>query len=132
MIKEFENLPRARCKAPYIECKIGVHKFNARIDTGADMTCIPSYAIPNDSKNAFSVLIKGHKGIVERISPKIVTIVIKDLGSFYLQNGVLLTESPFGLIGLDILNLCNFSMVGGVFILELVEVTNEFNKEQIK
>jgi hypothetical protein len=131
MIKEFEIPPRARCKAPYIECKIGLHRFNARIDTGADITCIPSYAIPNDSKNAFSILIIGNKGICERMVPKIVTIEIENLGIFPMENGVLPTELPCGIIGMDILNLCSFSMVGEIFILELVEVTNEFNKEQI-
>ena len=119
MIIEFEDYLKTKYKAPYVNCIIGIHRFKARIDTGADLTCVPSYAVPDESDSALSTMIRGHNGIVERISPKIVTIVIKDLGSFYLQNGVLLTESPFGLIGLDILNLCNFSMVGGAFILEL-------------
>jgi len=119
MIKEFENYPGVKYKAPYIECKIGVHRFNARIDTGADITCVPSYAIPNDSENAFSMLIRGNKGICERMVPKIVTIEIEDLGIFPMENGVLSSESPCGLIGMDILNLCNFGMAGGAFILEL-------------
>ena len=119
MIKEFENYPGVKYKAPYIECKIGVHRFNARIDTGADITCVPSYAIPNDSKNAFSILIIGNKGICERMVPKIVTIEIENLGIFPMENGVLPSELPCGIIGMDILNLCNFNMVGEIFILEL-------------
>jgi len=121
MIKEFEQIAGTLCKAAYVVCKIGLHFFKARIDTGADITIIPLSLLPTKSLVGNKVVLLGHNGMIDRVLTKIVTIEIEELGIFTPERGVLTSESNPFLIGMDILKFCTFSMEGGIFILELLE-----------
>jgi len=88
--------------------------FDARIDTGADITCIPrTYA----SKLGPLILgnpitVRGHDGNVNRVWTYRLTISILSypdngrLRSYRPEKGVLLTDSNIGLIGMDIIGVC--------------------------
>lgn len=119
MIKEFEKIKGHYCHAPYIECLIEGKEFVARIDTGADITCIPASFIPDKSPFLNSTTISGNSGLSESVWTRKVTIKIDGIGEFTPERGVLKREGNVGLIGMDILNQCELHMVGGVFILEL-------------
>jgi len=88
--------------------------FDARIDTGADITCIPRvYA----SKLGPLILgnpitVRGHDGNVNRVWTYRLTISVLSypddgrLKSYRPEKGVLLTDSNIGLIGMDIIGTC--------------------------
>jgi hypothetical protein len=88
--------------------------FDARIDTGADITCIPkAYANklgPMILGNPITV--RGHDGNVTRVWTYRLTISIlaypdeSRLRSYRPEKGVLLTDSSIGLIGMDIIGVC--------------------------
>lgn len=121
MIKEFEKEVGHANKQPYIECFVNNNHFKAIIDTGADITVIPHRVIPGDVSLKKIVKIRGHSGIITSEWTKDIEINIPELGIFRPENGVITTEESFGLIGTDIINLCELQMVGGVFMLTLLE-----------
>jgi hypothetical protein len=127
--KPYEKKSGVACFAPYVGVIIsslapqlnGAEKqnpdnvvFDARIDTGADITCIPkAYANklgPMILGNPITV--RGHDGNVTRVWTYRLTISIlaypdeSRLRSYRPEKGVLLTDSSIGLIGMDIIGVC--------------------------
>ena len=120
--KPYEKKSGVVCFAPYVSIIISslaeqntdTVVFDARIDTGADITCIPrAYAGklgPLILGNPITV--RGHDGIVNRVWTYRLTISIMSypddgsLKSYRPERGVLLTDSNIGLIGMDIIGNC--------------------------
>ena len=120
--KPYEKKSGVACFAPYVGVIISslaeqnpdTVVFDARIDTGADITCIPkAYA----SKLGPLILgnpitVRGHDGNVTRVWTYRLTISILAypdegrLKSYRPEKGVLLTDSSIGLIGMDIIGVC--------------------------
>ncbi|MDQ1327019.1 MAG: Peptidase protein [Candidatus Poribacteria bacterium] len=127
--KPYEKKSGVACFAPYVGVIIsslsprlsGAEKqnpdtvvFDARIDTGADITCIPkAYA----SKLGPLILgnpitVRGHDGNVTRVWTYRLTISIlaypdeDRLKSYRPEKGILLTDSSIGLIGMDVIGAC--------------------------
>ena len=120
--KPYEKKSGVACFAPYVGVIISslaeqnpdTVVFDARIDTGADITCIPkAYANklgPMILGNPITV--RGHDGNVTRVWTYRLTISIlaypdeSRLKSYRPEKGVLLTDSSIGLIGMDIIGVC--------------------------
>jgi hypothetical protein len=127
--KPYEKKSGVACFAPYVGVIISslaeqnpdTVVFDARIDTGADITCIPkAYANklgPMILGNPITV--RGHDGNVTRVWTYRLTISIlaypdvlpllggtRRLKSYRPEKGVLLTDSSIGLIGMDIIGVC--------------------------
>ena len=127
--KPYEKKSGVACFAPYVgviisslaEQNTDTVVFDARIDTGADITCIPkAYANklgPMILGNPITV--RGHDGNVTRVWTYRLTISIlaypavfpllggtRRLKSYRPEKGVLLTDSSIGLIGMDIIGVC--------------------------
>jgi len=120
--KPYEKKSGVACFAPYVGVIISslaeqnpdTVVFDARIDTGADITCIPkAYA----SKLGPLILgnpitVRGHDGNVTRVWTYRLTISILAypdegrLKPYRPEKGVLLTDSSIGLIGMDIIGIC--------------------------
>lgn len=132
--KPYEKKSGVACFAPYVGVVISSLAeqnppdsaelrvvFDARIDTGADITCIPkAYA----SKLGPLILgnpitVRGHDGNVTRVWTYRLTISILAypdngrLRSYRPEKGVLLTDSSIGLIGMDILNQFKYVTFSG-------------------
>lgn len=121
--KPYEKKSGVACFAPYVSVIISALSgqsqekslFDARIDTGADITCIPkAYANklgPLIIGNPLTV--RGHDGTVSRVWTYRMNIAIMGypdedrLKSYRPERGVLLTDSNIGLIGMDIIGACN-------------------------
>ncbi len=118
--KPFEKQTGTACFAPYLEVSISALAgrktsdavFKARIDTGADITCIPgSYA-----KELMPlllgkpILVRGHDGAIKRTRTHLMIISIHchpdgtELKHYRPERGVLITDSSIGLIGMDIIS----------------------------
>jgi hypothetical protein len=120
--KPYEKKSGVACFAPYVDVVISslaeqnpdTVVFDARIDTGADITCIPkAYANklgPMILGNPITV--RGHDGNVTRVWTYRLAISILAypddgrLKSYRPEKGVLLTDSSIGLIGMDIIGVC--------------------------
>lgn len=120
--KPYEKKVGVACFAPYVTVLIsplsGYNKeeiiFDARIDTGADITCIPkSFASklgPLILGNPISV--RGHDGNVHKVWTYRIAVTVlgypdnQKLKSYRPERGVLLTDSNIGLIGMDIISSC--------------------------
>lgn len=120
--KPYEKKSGVACFAPYVGVIISslaeqnpdTVVFDARIDTGADITCIPkAYANklgPMILGNPITV--RGHDGNITRVWTYRLTISIlaypdeSRLKSYRPEKGVLLTDSSIGLIGMDIIGVC--------------------------
>ena len=120
--KPYEKKSGVACFAPYVGVIISslaeqnpdTVVFDARIDTGADITCVPkAYANklgPMILGNPITV--RGHDGNVTRVWTYRLTISIlaypdeSRLKSYRPEKGVLLTDSSIGLIGMDIIGVC--------------------------
>jgi len=120
--KPYEKKSGVACFAPYVGVIISslaeqnpdTVVFDARIDTGADITCIPkAYA----SKLGPLILgnpitVRGHDGNITRVWTYRLTISIMAypdegrLKSYRPEKGILLTDSSIGLIGMDIISIC--------------------------
>ena len=124
--KSYEKQEGTACFAPYVDVTISALtgrksldiSFKARIDTGADITCIPS----NQAKLLMPlllgrpVLIRGHDGKVKRSRTHLVILSIhghsdkeqvsskEKTQSYRPERGVLLTDSDIGLIGMDVIS----------------------------
>ncbi len=110
--------------AYYVECCVSILckkqpspiLFPARIDTGADITCIPQAFIPEEYlplKRENTALIRGCTGVVTRENTYACTLHLAGSGRnvFRPSYGVLITNSNVGLIGMDILKHCNMLFV---------------------
>ncbi len=128
-----ERLEGTACCAPYVDCTVSVltknkvtenTTFKARIDTGADITCVPAeYAKPfMPVQLGRPVLIRGHNGRVVRAKTHKLLLTI-ELGNeesrtFRPERGVLLTNSDIGLIGMDVLGNFDLRLSDGRFTLK--------------
>lgn len=125
MIKGFEKHNGVICKAPYVSCFVDGQSFKARIDTGADISVIPNQVLPIGVTLKNPITIRTGINNIDKIWTKDVEIKIPELGIFRPLFGVLSSDFSTGLIGMDILGLCELQMVGGVFILNVIEVKDE-------
>lgn len=119
--KPYDKQTGTACYAPYVDVTISALtgrksvdvSFKARIDTGADITCIPS----NQAKTLMPLLlgrpllIRGHDGKVKRARTHLVVLSIHSYSnghevrkSYRPDRGVLLTDSDIGLIGMDVIS----------------------------
>lgn len=117
--KPYEKQSGTACFAPYVDVSISALtgrasadiSFKARIDTGADITCIPA----SQAKTLMPLLlgrpllVRGHDGSIKRVRTHLVILSIhgypeKGQHKIYRpERGVLLTDSETGLIGMDII-----------------------------
>jgi len=135
--KPYEKKSGVACFAPYVSVIISAlygssqekALFDARIDTGADITCIPKiYANklgPLIIGNPLTV--RGHDGKITRVWTYRMNIAIMGypnsdrLKTYHPERGVLLTDSNMGLIGMDIIGECSrlsFDSVSKEFFIE--------------
>ena len=118
--KPYEKHAGTACYAPYMDVVVSALtggkstevSFKARIDTGADITCIPE----GQAKTLMPLLlgrpllIRGHDGTVKRARTHLVIVSItgypdgNEPKSYRPERGVLLTDSDVGLIGMDIIS----------------------------
>lgn len=135
--KPYEKKEKTACLAPYVTISIASlagqktldNVFDARIDTGADITCIPRiYA------SALGPLILGnplkvrsHDGTINQVWTYRIIIYIQGypdvnkIRSYHPERGILLTDSNIGLIGMDIISKCQkltFNSISQDFCLE--------------
>ena len=118
--KPYEKQSGTACFAPYVDVSISALtgrkstdvSFKARIDTGADITCIPG----SQAKKLMPLLlgrpllIRGHDGSIKRARTHLVIVSVHgysdedQVKSYRPERGVLLTDSEIGLIGMDIIS----------------------------
>jgi hypothetical protein len=134
--KGFEKVPESRKYAPCVE--IGVSNPHrpeqegftllARVDFGADVTCVPKQAINRiHAPPAKCVLICRYDGCVDRVFTYDVLITIRgypdkdSVVSYRPKKGVLAREASSGLIGMDILCKWHIAIdgMGGAFSVSL-------------
>lgn len=91
--------------------------FKARIDTGADATCVPKEIakklMPLPCKR--NVLIREHNGKISRertylLAVEIIGFKPEHASTYRPPDGVLLRDSKVGLIGMDILKYLHLEM----------------------
>lgn len=117
--KPYDLVPRTSYPAAYLNVSISAltgrgseHiNFKARVDTGAEISCIPE----SQAKMLMPLLpgrpicVRAHDGTVKRARTHLVIISIHSypdddqLKSYRPERGVLLTNSDVGLIGMDII-----------------------------
>jgi hypothetical protein len=93
-------------------------QFTARIDTGADISCVPRSAAEKLMPLLLGrpVLVRSHDGSVCRAWTYRVSLTVygwpdEDVASAYRPSkGVLLTDSEIGLIGMDIIREWDLSL----------------------
>ncbi|MBD3185087.1 hypothetical protein GF312_22590 [Candidatus Poribacteria bacterium] len=118
--KPYEKHEGTACFAPYVNVSISALtgrkqvevSFKARIDTGADITCIPSEKAKMLMPLLLGkpVLIRAHDGSIKRARTHLVIISIhsypqgEEVKTYRPERGVLLTDSDIGLIGMDIIS----------------------------
>jgi|GEM_PF-1860330 len=126
--KPLEKLAGTACFAPYVVVTISTLAgresvrvgFNARVDLGADISCIPRKQAEKLMPLLLGkpVLVRGHDGNVKRTWTYQAKISIHgypaedQLKSYRLQRGVLLTDADIGLIGMDIVSKWNLTFDG--------------------
>ncbi len=118
--KPYEKQTGTACFAPYVDVSLSALTgrksldvtFKARIDTGADITCIPA-----SQANALMplllgrpVVVRGHDGKIKRTKTHLVILSIygnsdtEQARTYRPERGVLLTDSDIGLIGMDVIS----------------------------
>ena len=118
--KPYEKQAGTACSAPYVNVSIsaltgqksGDISFKARLDTGADITCIPRSRAKMLMPLLLGrpLLVRGHDGSVKRVRTHLMIISIHgypeedQLKLYRPERGVLLTDSDVGLIGMDIIS----------------------------
>ena len=122
LVAHFEKLGGTACYAPYIEGYFttlmkktpgDATRFKFRIDTGADVTCVPSKYVDGSPLFGKPILVRGHDGHIVRARRHlgIVSIETPDgVVSVRPEAGVLLTGSEIGLLGMDILKNLHLEM----------------------
>ncbi len=118
--KPYEKQPGLDCPAPYVNVTISAlghgkivgTTFKARIDTGADITCIPRVQAEmlTPLHRGKTILVRGHDGNVKKERTHLMAVSIYGYPdefrpqSYLPERGVLLTDSNIGLIGMDIIS----------------------------
>ena len=135
------------CFAPYVDVSISALtgrgsknvSFKARIDTGADITCIPR----NQANMLMPlllgrpILVRGHDGNVKRVRTHLVIVSIhgcpdeNGMKSYRPERGVLLTDSDIGLIGMDIISKYWKVTFDGTSQLFSVECSDQISEKQL-
>jgi hypothetical protein len=122
--KPYERNPGTVCEAPYVDVGIcalaseGEVRFRARIDTGADITCIPKDAARKLRPLLMGrpLLIRGHDGGVQRTRTYLMVVMVYGwpeiavVRSYRPRRGVILTDSDIGLVGMDIVSQWDVSL----------------------
>ncbi|MBM3212760.1 hypothetical protein FJZ33_11105 [Candidatus Poribacteria bacterium] len=118
--KPYEKQSGTACFAPYMDISISALAgrkssnvvFKARIDTGADITCIPG----SQAKALMPLLlgkpivVRGHDGTIKRTRTHLMIISIHgfpdndEVKHYRPERGILITDSSIGLIGMDIIS----------------------------
>jgi len=121
----FQKIEGHVCYAPYVPASVkgGSGVFQMRIDTGADISCVPADAVTGmkfpDGRELR--ICAGATGDLTKPLPKIMAICIHngdDTWSFRPSRGVLITKSDVGLLGMDILGQLSMLMIDDTIILE--------------
>ena len=118
--KPFEKHPGTACFAPYLDVSISALAgkktsdavFKARIDTGADITCIPGVYAQELMPLLLGkpITVRGHDGAIKRTRTHLMIISIHshpnelELKHYRPERGLLITDSSIGLIGMDIIS----------------------------
>jgi len=114
--RPFEKHPGTAAHAPYVDATVAGNnvkseRFKARIDTGADITCIPERLVDKLTLiSGRSLLIRNHSGSIVSARSYILTVTCygwpdaSDFWTFSPKRGVLLSDSDVGLIGMDIIS----------------------------
>ena len=118
--KPYEKQSGTACLAPYVDVTISALtgrksvdvSFKARIDTGADITCVPRSQARMLMPLLLGrpLLIRAHDGSVKRTRTHLMIISVhgypdeEQPRSYRPERGVLLTDSDIGLIGMDIIS----------------------------
>jgi len=94
--------------APCVSISVCGRKFEAKIDTGADVTVIPSEICENIQILGRRLIIGGYSGAASRTVTRLTNIRIFSYPEgfyedFYPRRGVIPGDNSFGFIGLDIL-----------------------------
>ena len=126
--KPLEKLAGTVCLAPYVVITISslTHRksagvsFKARIDLGADITCIPRSQAEKLMPLSLGrpVLVRGHDGRVSRRRTYQMIVSIhgypdeEQVKSYRPERGVLLTDSDVALIGMDVIKYWNLELDG--------------------
>ena len=120
LIASYEILEGTACAAPYVDCSISMLigrnppaqvKFKARVDTGADVSCVPQHIAEPYMKDVLlgrPISIRlGGSGATKRVKTMLFMVTLHcdddNHQSFRPERGVLITNSPIGLLGMDIL-----------------------------
>jgi hypothetical protein len=118
--KSYEKHSGTACSAPYVDVTVSSLmgrkslevNFKARIDTGADITCIPRSQANTLMPLLLGrpLLVRGHDGSIKRSRTHLVILSIhgypdaENSKLYRPERGVLLTDSDIGLIGMDIIS----------------------------
>jgi len=135
--KPYEKKSGVACFAPYVSVIISALSgqsqekalFDARIDTGADITCIPKIHANKLGPLIIGnpITVRGHDGTISRVWTYRMNIAIMcypdgdRLKTYRPERGVLLTDSNIGLIGMDIIGACSkviFDSISQEFFIE--------------
>jgi hypothetical protein len=125
LVASYERQEGTARYAPYVNCSVSALMgrkqpervvFKARIDTGADVTCIPrGYAKPfMPLQPGKTVLTREYAGKVRRVRLMMLMVSIHfadgDYEIFRPSDGVILTKSDIGMIGMDIISRLDMRM----------------------
>jgi len=118
--KPYEKQTGTACFAPYVDVSLSALTgrkslnvtFKARIDTGADITCIPASQASALMPLLLGrpVIVRGHDGKIKRTKTHLVILSIygnsdtEQAKTYRPERGVLLTDSDIGLIGMDVIS----------------------------
>lgn len=121
--RPFEREEGSVSDAPYVDVSVGPltglsscsehesERFRARIDTGADTSCVPASKVEllMPVLAGRPVDVRGFDGVVHRSATYLLVVTVygwpdaDSVKSYRPKRGVLLTDSDIGLIGMDII-----------------------------
>jgi hypothetical protein len=145
--RPLEKLTGTACFAAYVAVTLSTLtgrrsvdvSFDARVDLGADITCIPRSQAEKLMPLLLGrpVLVRSHDGSIKRTWTYRAIISIHgypdegQLRSYRLEKGVLLTDSDIGLIGMDIVSKWNLTFDGVLktFSVECIGQPQAINRE---
>jgi len=147
--KPLEKLEGTVCLAAYVVVTISTLvgqksvdvSFNARVDLGADITCIPRSQAENLMPLLLGrpVLVRSHDGSIKRTWTYRAKVSIhgypdEDQSKSYRpEKGILLTDSDIGLIGMDIVSKWNLTFDGilKTFSVECIDQPQAISREAL-
>jgi len=126
----FQRVEGTECYAPYVDATAwdmfieggSSEVFKMRVDSGADISCIPGEAVAGlEFMRGRSCRVRSADGGIRRVKARMVTLGIQngdDTWIFRPRDGVLVTRSDIGLLGMDILGQLSMLMMDETVILE--------------